>query len=122
MKQEAPRFLEVDLEEGWTARIGKSSRDNDLLTFRESFPQDWWLHAKGCPGSHVVMHHPSRDEPPRQILETAARLALKYSKASPKGKGSVTVARISDLGKAKGAPPGQVIVRKSRIVKVYCVG
>lgn len=119
MKKAEPRVVEVALAEGWTARIGRSDRDNDLLTFQEAFPQDWWLHAKGCPGSHVVLHHPSETNPPKSVLEEAARLALTHSKARSTGKGTVTVARIADLKKGRGAPSGQVQVRKSKTLTVY---
>ena len=119
MKRSTANVVEVPLEDGWVARVGRSDRDNDLLTFQEAFPQDWWLHAKGCPGSHVVLHHPTQHEPEKNILEAAARLALTHSKASSQGKGTVTLARISDLKKPKGAPPGQVQLRKSKTLRVY---
>lgn len=119
MKKASPQVLEVEMGDGWIARVGRTARDNDLLTFTEAFPQDWWLHAKGCPGSHVVLHHSEQDEPGKQILEAAARLALKYSKAKATGKGAVSLARISDLSKAKGSPAGQVQLRKSKTLRVY---
>ena len=122
MRKEPARVWEVELQDGWVARAGRSDRDNDLLTFQDAFPQDWWLHAKGCPGSHVVLHHPSESDPPRDVLDEAARLALKYSKARPTGKGTVSVARICDVKKAKGAPAGQVQLRKSKTVSVYQTG
>lgn len=118
MKQAEARVWTVDLGGGWTARAGRSDVDNDILTFRESFPQDLWLHAKACPGSHVVLHHPEQRDAPRDILEAAARVALKYSKARRAGRASVTVARIADLAKARGAPAGQVTVRKAKTVTV----
>ena len=111
--------MEVNLEEGWTARIGRSDADNDLLTFHHSFPQDTWLHAKGVPGSHVVLHHPSEQSPSPEVLDLAARLALKYSKASGRGKGTVSVCRIADIRRAKGAPAGQVQLRKHKTLTVY---
>lgn len=111
--------MEVTLEEGWTARIGRSDADNDLLTFHHSFPQDTWLHAKGVPGSHVVLHHPDEQTPPTDVLSQAARLALKYSKASSRGKGTVSVCRIAEIRKPKGAAPGQVQLRKHKTLAVY---
>jgi predicted ribosome quality control (RQC) complex YloA/Tae2 family protein len=119
VRKPVPKILDVDCGEGWIARVGRSDQDNDLLTFQEAFPQDWWLHAKGCPGSHVVLHHGLEAEPPKEVLEEAARLALTYSKAKKSGKGTVTLARISDLKKVRGAPAGQVQVRKSKTLTVY---
>ncbi|MDF3128663.1 NFACT RNA binding domain-containing protein [Kiritimatiellaeota bacterium B1221] len=114
-----PDLRRFELEDGWVALVGRSDRDNDLLTFKVAFPQDLWLHAKGCPGSHVVLQHPDETEPPKQVIEAAARLALIYSKAKNAKSGAVSVAKISDLGKTRGAPAGQVTLRKSKTVKVY---
>jgi len=118
VKTPEPRVWTVELGGGWTARAGRSDLDNDLLTFQASFPQDLWLHAKACPGSHVVLHHPDAQEPPREILEAAARVALQYSKAKNAGRAAVTVARIADLRKVRGAPAGQVEVRKGKTITV----
>ena len=106
------------LGNGWTARVGKSDADNDQLTFKNSFPQDYWLHVKGCPGSHVVLHHDSAHEAPKEILEAAARLAIQHSKAKNAPKAAVTLARIADLQKPRRAPAGQVTVRKSTTLNV----
>lgn len=113
-----PELREEALEDGWTARVGKSARDNDLLTFELAFPRDWWLHVKGCPGSHVVLHHPDADAPPRAVLEAAARLAVRHSKARNAPKAAVSIARIQDIAKPKRAPAGQVILRKSKTLNV----
>lgn len=48
-------------EDGAEIRVGKAAADNDVLS---TDPQhrdgdDWWLHAAGCPGSHVPMLGPS---------------------------------------------------------------
>jgi len=114
-----PRVRDFELADGWRARVGQSDADNDLLTFKDSFPRDWWLHAKGCPGSHVVLDHPEADEPPKEVLQAAARLALQYSKAKNAKKGAVSVCRIQDISKPRGAPAGKVQLRKSKTVQVY---
>ncbi len=114
-----PRVRVFEFEEGWRARVGQSDQDNDLLTFKNAFPRDWWLHAKGCPGSHVVLDHPEEEEPPKAVLQAAARLALQFSKAKNVKKGAVSVCRIQDITKPRGAPAGTVQVRKSKTVQVY---
>lgn len=112
-------FRSFELGEGWIALVGRSDRENDELTFRVAFPQDYWLHAKGCPGSHVILQHTKETAAPKSVLNEAARLALKYSKAKNVKKGAVSLAKICDLEKGKGAPAGQVTLRKSRTLKVY---
>ncbi|WFB34902.1 NFACT RNA binding domain-containing protein [Kiritimatiellota bacterium B12222] len=112
-------YRQFELDEGWVATVGRSDRENDELSFKVAFPQDYWLHAKGCPGSHVILHHLQENEAPKAVLEAAARLALQFSKAKNAKKGAVSVAKVSDLAKAKGAPAGQVILRKSKTIQVY---
>lgn len=107
-----------DLENGWTARVGRCDRDNDELTFKSAFPQDYWLHVKGCPGSHVVLHHDYEHDAPDTVLQAAARLAVFHSKARNATRAAVTLARVADLQKPRRAPAGQVLVRKSTTLKV----
>lgn len=118
MPKQDPGVREFELEDGWVAWVGRTDVDNDRLTFKLSFPRDWWFHVKGCPGSHVVLHHPDADDPPKSVMEQAGRLAIQHSKAKNAGNGAVSVARICDITKGRKAPAGQVILRKSRTMKI----
>ena len=42
---------------GAEIRVGKTASDNDSLSCDPAHRDgdDWWLHAAGCPGSHVVV-------------------------------------------------------------------
>ena len=44
-------------ESGVEIRVGRRASDNDLLSCDSRYRDgpDWWLHAAGCPGSHVVI-------------------------------------------------------------------
>ena len=59
--------------------VGKNNYQNDELTFRIASGSDWWFHAKGAPGSHVIVKAKG-EELPDFHLEEAARLAAHYSK------------------------------------------
>ncbi|MCC5847190.1 MAG: DUF814 domain-containing protein [Verrucomicrobia bacterium] len=118
MKVSKANVRTFTMEDGWVARVGCTDVDNDILVFQESFPQDMWLHVKGCPGSHVVLHHPEDSDPPKAVLQAAGRLAVQHSKAKNAGKAAVTLSRVSDLSKPRGAPAGQVVVRKGRTLTV----
>lgn len=89
-------------------RVGKQAQDNDELS---TSPQhrdgsDWWMHASGCPGSHVVIR--CADEPLNpQVVQDAAALAARQSKCS----GStikVSMCKCRDVKKPFGAKPGLV--------------
>lgn len=41
---------------------------------------DWWFHAKGMPGSHVIVKTNGKELPDR-TFEEAGRLAAHYSSA-----------------------------------------
>jgi predicted ribosome quality control (RQC) complex YloA/Tae2 family protein len=113
----ARRFISPD---GMEVLVGKSASDNDALTFRLASQRDFWLHVAGASGSHVVVRNPEGIESlPRETLRFAAALAARHSKAkSAGGKLTVHVARVKDVGKERGAPPGQVVLRRFRSVKV----
>src|SRR5690606_22331284 len=93
--------------------------ENDELTFVWSAPADVWLHvAGGTPGSHVVVVNPERANVPRPIIERAAELAAWYSKARASARVEVHVCRVADVRKERGAPKGQVRLRRYDRVKV----
>ena len=41
--------------DGFHIYVGKNNFQNDELTFKFATGNDWWFHAKGIPGSHVVV-------------------------------------------------------------------
>jgi predicted ribosome quality control (RQC) complex YloA/Tae2 family protein len=106
---------------GFEVLVGKSARENDELTVKQAQPHDFWLHAAGYAGSHVVIRNPDRlARLPREVIEGAAALAAYHSKArEARGKVEVHVCRAADVRKPKGYPPGKVELRKWESVKVY---
>ena len=116
-----PLGWDVHDVDGWEVLVGKTARDNDVLTFREAAPQDVWLHVGGgTPGSHVVIRNPDRGDVPRHVVKQAAELAAAHSKAKhARGKIDVHVCRACDVTKPRGAKPGSVQLRRHESVKVY---
>ena len=107
--------------EGFEILVGEGARENDELTFRVAEPQDLWLHVSGCPGSHVVIRNPDGlPALPRPVVERAAELAAYHSKArNAGGKVEVHVCRVSDVCKRRGAPAGEVALRRWDAIRVY---
>ena len=89
--------------------VGKQAQDNDeLSTSREHrSPDEWWMHANGCPGSHVVIK--CKDEVlPSGTVQDAAALAARHSKCAGAGNVKVTLTRCRNVSKPAGAKPGLV--------------
>jgi len=107
--------------EGYEVLIGKGDADNDELTFALAAPEDFWLHvAGGVPGSHVVVRNPDKlDALPRAVVERAAELAARHSKARDARRVDVHLCRVADVSKPRGAPAGQVELRRWERVRVY---
>lgn len=104
--------------DGMTVLVGRSAKDNDIVTFKLSRPNDFWFHVAAQSGSHVLVKNPdSLDRLPRETLEFAAGLAARHSGARSGGKVDVTYCQVRDVNKARGAPAGQVNVRRTKNVK-----
>ncbi len=103
-----------------TIWIGKSAKDNDLLSFKHARPEDFWFHVEHGPGSHVVVRNPNKqDSLPNDIIEIAAGIAAFYSKAKHSTVVPVIYTKRKYVWKRKDMPPGQVFTKftKSVIVK-----
>ncbi len=107
--------LHVQSQDGFTILIGKNSRQNEEVTFHQATANDIWLHARGVPGSHVIIKAAGR-QVPRSTIEQAASLAAYYSQA----RGSTSVLVDYTLQKhirhMKGGGPGMVVYERERTV------
>lgn len=65
--------------EGFDIYVGKNNFQNEELSFKFASGNDWWFHAKGQPGSHVIVKTNGK-ELPDSVYEEAAALAAYYSK------------------------------------------
>ena len=87
-------------------RVGRTSEDNDFVSLDPTNdPNEWWMHAAGCPGSHVVIKSKT---PSDATFLDAALLAAKFSKAARVGRVKVSAVRCRQVSKPKGAKPGLV--------------
>jgi predicted ribosome quality control (RQC) complex YloA/Tae2 family protein len=103
---------------GLEVRVGRSSRDNDRLTFGHAAHADVWLHARSVPGSHVVLRWTEEGAPPARDLEEAAVLAAFYSKARTSGTVAVDWTRRKYVRKPRNAPPGRVTLIQAKTIFV----
>ncbi len=104
---------------GLEVRVGRGAKENDQLTFRESAPNDVWLHVQAMPGSHVVLRwHDPVAAPPARDLEEAAQLAAVFSRARTSSVAAVVWTRRKHVRKPRGAPPGTVVPQRVKTIFV----
>lgn len=94
--------------DGFHMYVGKNNFQNDELTFKFAVGNDWWFHAKGQPGSHVIVRTEGA-ELPDATFEEAARLAAHYSKGRGQEKVEIDYTEKKNVKKPGGAKPGFVV-------------
>jgi predicted ribosome quality control (RQC) complex YloA/Tae2 family protein len=106
-------------EAGTLVLVGRNSAGNDVLTMRLANGNDWFFHVAGTPGSHVILKWAKRGEmPPRDDMESAAMLALHFSRLKDASRAVVTYCQRKHVSKPKGAAPGLVYVRNGKSMTV----
>ena len=102
------RPLHYISSDGYHMYVGKHNLQNEELTFHFASGNDWWFHAKGVPGSHVILKS-GGDEVPDRTLEEAGRLAAYYSKNRGNEKAEIDYIEKKHVKKVNGSRPGFVI-------------
>lgn len=94
--------------DGFHMYVGRNNYQNEEITFRMAEGGDWWFHAKGMPGSHVIVKCKGAELPDR-TFEEAGRLAAHYSAGKGLDKVEVDYIRKKHVKKPAGAKPGFVV-------------
>lgn len=94
--------------DGFHIYVGKNNYQNEELDFKFANGGDWWFHAKGIPGSHVIVKTEGKELPDR-VFEEAGTLAAYYSKGRGNEKVEVDYIQRKNLKKVPGAAPGFVV-------------
>lgn len=96
--------------DGYHLYVGKNNLQNDELTFHFASGNDWWFHAKGIPGSHVILKAAGTEgELPDHAYEEAAALAAYYSKGRDNDKVEIDYIEKKQVKKPAGSKPGFVV-------------
>ena len=103
---------------GFHIYVGKNNYQNDELTFRFATGSDWWFHAKGIPGSHVIVRSENR-ELPDDTYETAAAVAAYYSNGRDSEKVDVDYLQKKNVKKPNSAVPGFVIYHTNYSMTIH---
>lgn len=105
--------------EGFPVFLGRSATGNDIIVKKYAGPGDIWLHAKGVPGSHVLIKAVGKNKPPTEkAVAEAASLAAINSRAGGAKKAEVIFTDARNVKKPRGARPGMVTVKEYKTIVV----
>ena len=80
-------------------------------------PNDLWFHARGVPGSHVIVRNDGR-RIREDLLQGAAAIAAHYSRKRDEKRVQVDYTRVKYVKAIKGAGPGMVTYRNEQAIVV----
>ena len=106
--------LHYRTEDGYDLYVGKNNYQNEAVTFEIATGNDWWFHAKGVPGAHVVVkcsfaNQATEWDMPDAIFELAGALAAVNSKNKDMEKVEVDYLRKKNIKRPNNAEPGFVV-------------
>lgn len=112
-----PGVRRFTLGDGFVVFVGRNAAQNHELVTERAAGDDLWLHARGVPGSHVIVKHDGRPIP-EAVIEAAARLAAYYSAARGDASVEVDVTQRRHVRPIRGGKPGMVTYRNERTLSV----
>jgi predicted ribosome quality control (RQC) complex YloA/Tae2 family protein len=119
-QQTGPTFRRYIVAGGLTVLVGKNAKQNDELTTKYAKKDDIWLHARGVPGSHVVLQSvgAKNKQVPKEAIEMAAEIAAYFSEAKTQTVAPVSYTQKKFVRKPKGADAGAVFLEREDVIMV----
>lgn len=121
-RMDRPRLEGVRIfttDDGLTLLVGRGARENHRLTFKLASPDDFWFHAQGCRGAHVILRNEERlAAPPAASLRQAATAAAWFSEAKGQKWVDVQWTRRKNVRKPRTAPLGTVVIKRFETTRV----
>jgi predicted ribosome quality control (RQC) complex YloA/Tae2 family protein len=113
------RFRRFEVPGGHEVYAGKNASNNDELTMRFARPNDYWFHARGSSGSHVVLRwNDPKTKPPKEAIRGAASIAAYYSGARGAKMVPVAYTLKKHVRKPRGAAVGAVVMEREEVIMV----
>ena len=111
-KEAGPRrFSSRDGIEIW---VGRTSSENERMTFRMARGEDLFLHVDGRPGAHVIVRLDRKMSVPEETLLDAAELAAHFSGAKGQEKVQVIYTPRKHVKRPRRRKTGEVMVARQR--------
>lgn len=113
------KFRHFIIENKYHVFVGRDSKSNDYLSTKFAKQNDYWFHARGYAGSHVVLRVDNPKEGvPKNIIKNTASIAAYFSKAKTAGTAPVAYTFAKFVTKRKGMGPGKVMMQKENVLLV----
>ena len=97
--------------------MGRNSRQNDGVTFRQAKRDDWWFHARGVPGAHVIVRSGGLALSP-DTIRRAAELAAHFSRLRDEPDVLVDYTQRRYVRRIPGAAPGLVTYSQEQTIRL----
>ncbi len=97
--------------------VGRNERGNRRLTFQVARGNDWWMHVRSKPGSHLILPMQRDRTPPLAHLLAAAQIALVHARVPEGSAADVQYARVRDVRSIPGEV-SKVRVADERVLRV----
>ncbi|MFH1311830.1 MAG: NFACT family protein [Candidatus Eisenbacteria bacterium] len=105
--------------DGWTVLVGRSAKENDILTHKYATPGDLWFHARQAHGSHVVLKKGrKKTQVSKQAILEAAGITAYFSKARTSKHVPVSYTEKRYVKKVRKGPPGLCTMLREKVVFV----
>jgi predicted ribosome quality control (RQC) complex YloA/Tae2 family protein len=114
-KRKFPNIKRMEVG-GFAVLQGRDAESNDHLTLELADDEDYWFHAKGVPGSHVVIKADGK-VPDRGVIYSVAEIAARNCQKK-EGMVEVVYCKKKFVTKRPGMNPGQVAVDEANSEKI----
>ncbi|MFC1887820.1 NFACT RNA binding domain-containing protein, partial [Candidatus Cloacimonadota bacterium] len=112
-------YRSLKINDNWEILVGRTSKENDLLTTKTANPYDWWFHTRIFKGTHVVLrNYGKKGELPEELLNLSCRIAAYFSKAKKSANVPVDYTQIRYVRKPRKSPPGFVVYTNQKTLYV----
>ncbi len=111
------KFHKFVSPDGFLILVGKSAKDNETI-LKVASPNDYWLHVRDIPGSHVIIKRNGKKEVPFSTIKYAASIAAYFSKARNDSNVGVDYTLRKYVKPIKGGGSGFVNFREEKTIYV----
>jgi len=116
--KEKKKYRKFKIDKNWEIFIGRTNKENDLLTTKLAKPHDWWFHTRIFHGTHVILRNFKKKELPENLKMICCKLAAYYSKAKKSTNVPVDYTQIRYVRKPRSSPAGYVVYSNQRTLFV----